>query len=105
VTRFANDEPLPVIACTATAEEAERQVASIARLKANALVRREQWEGGLRLWFRSGPETERELRSFVEREQRCCAFFAFAIVPEGNSIRLDIGAPEEAGPFLEGLFC
>jgi hypothetical protein len=105
VTRFANDEPLPVIACTATAEEAGRQVASMARLKAGALVRREQWEDGIRLWFRSGPETERELRRFVEREQRCCAFFAFAIVPDGDTLRLDVGAPEEARPFLEGLFC
>ncbi len=45
-----------------------------------------------------------ELARLVAAEQRCCAFFAFAITVDARGMALEVRAPEGAGAVIASLF-
>ena len=62
------------------------------------------WRGsaGASATFRFSGERE-PVDAFVEAEQRCCAFFEFDVRRDGELVRLEVGAPAGAEPFVRAL--
>ena len=56
--------------------------------------------------FYLDPEHEREIRDLLERESRCCSFFAFQVSVTPTVVTVTVGVPngsEAALAFLLGL--
>ena len=102
------DESIPMatvapIACSATAEEATRQVTRIHALRRLA-VREERTASGAHFWLPDTPAIERDLREFADFEAQCCAFATFSVERDGDALRLTVEAPPEASPWVDDLF-
>ena len=97
-----HDESVPV-ACTLDATELPERLALLERLRAR-LDHLEPTEHGLLLHFPDERALEDELRRFAEDEQRCCAFWGFAVArdaDEGLTLRWD--APPTAAAALDRI--
>jgi MerR family copper efflux transcriptional regulator len=64
---------------------------------------RAAFDGGLRIEFGAGIEVT-DLAWLVAAEQRCCAFFDFAITVDARGIGLEVRAPDDAGDVVTTLF-
>ena len=60
-------------------------------------------DGGLRIEFHDGVDIG-DLASLVAGEQRCCAFFSFALTVDQRGIALEVHAPQEAAGIIDELF-
>ena len=90
--------PVP-IACSLNAEELRDRIATLRALG----DRLEAVEAaGASATFRFSGERE-PVDAFVEAEQRCCAFFEFDVRRDGELVRLEVGAPAGAEPFVRAL--
>ena len=66
-------------------------------------TRRVALDGGLRIEF--GPDVDLgNLGRLIGAEQRCCAFFNFALTVDTGGIVLDVRAPELAAEMITDLF-
>ncbi|MEY2582152.1 MAG: hypothetical protein QOE09_2001 [Ilumatobacteraceae bacterium] len=65
--------------------------------------RRETIDGGVRATFGSTTPLH-ELMRLAAVEQDCCQFFSFAITVDPRGIALEVRAPNDALPVVEGLF-
>jgi hypothetical protein len=95
------DQP---IACSLTATEAAARAAQTARIAERALIDRTAVEGGQRLRFAGGQETEAAVREIVAAEAECCPFLEMELRGAGGELELDITGPPEAQPIVEALF-
>lgn len=102
-THPATDTDRPV-ACTLTPGEYRDRTTDYAELAARALRTREPIDGGQRLTFSAGDETERELRAAVAAEASCCSFLDMQLTPAGDALVLDITGPDTAQPIIAELF-
>ncbi len=59
--------------------------------------------GGLRIEFDDGVDIA-GLASLVAAEQRCCAFFSFALTVDQRAIGLEVHAPQDAAGIIDELF-
>jgi hypothetical protein len=95
------DQP---IACSLSAADYETRSAEIADLACRAWHSREPLDGGARLVFDGGEETERELRDMIAAEASCCPFLRFELHHDADALRLDVTGPADAQPIIAKLF-
>ena len=91
------------IACTLEAGAMPTRLADWDAILATARRRVALGETGLRVEFGADVDVA-ELARLVVAEQRCCAFFSFALTVDGRGIGLEIVAPEGAARILADLF-
>jgi DNA-binding transcriptional MerR regulator len=60
-------------------------------------------DGALRIGFDAGVDVGR-LAALVAAEQRCCAFFAFALTVDHRGLALEVRAPRDAAGIVDELF-
>jgi DNA-binding transcriptional MerR regulator len=65
---------------------------------------REVIDGGLRLRFPPDPALAGRLAELAAQEQACCSFLAFTLRPAGDTVTLDVTAPDDAAGVLADLF-
>jgi hypothetical protein len=95
-------EPIP-LACSLPAGELADRRLEFADASAKILSR-EPTERGLLLRFRDAPGFQQQLADLIRRERECCPFFEFRMEAADEQILLEVGAPPEARPLVEGLF-
>ncbi|MQA00913.1 MAG: hypothetical protein GEU80_16605 [Dehalococcoidia bacterium] len=100
--RFIEAAPDAAIACTLTAEGMRERGGDWAELLRRWRLRREDIEGGARLWFRA--EVREDLERLIEAESACCSFFDFRLASDDEVLRLEVRAPAEGRPFVDALF-
>lgn len=93
---------LPVIACSLQPAEMPGRLDDW-RLLLGTVTGRDPIPGGWRLSFGSRTVLE-ELVRLVVAEHDCCPFFGFAIVLDGDGLRLEVTAPPEGEPLVTELF-
>lgn len=91
------------LACTITEAEVPGRIEQVERLRA-ALTKVERTADGLRLTWPAGPALRADVERFTVDEQRCCAFWRFAIDPEdADAVVLHWSGPPDAAPILDAL--
>lgn len=94
---------MPPIACTLDAGAMPDRLAAWQTILDLARARTATDDGGLRLEF-DDTLALGELTRLVEAEQRCCAFFSFAITVDARGIALEVRAPDDASEVVAALF-
>jgi hypothetical protein len=92
----------PAIACTLAPADAEARVDEWAAVLGHVLTRT-PIAGGRRLEF-DGTIDPGELATLVVAEQRCCAFFSFAITADARGLGLEVSAPAAAADLVTAVF-
>lgn len=104
-TTSATDTPMDApIACTLSPGEYRGRTSKLAALAGRALRSREQTPDGERLVFVHSRDTERELRTVIAAESRCCAFLRMDLQRAEDDLVLEIAGPEDARPVIAELF-
>ncbi len=92
------------IACGLSRGEYAARTGRTAELVRTALRSRELVNGGQRMTFAGGDQTERELRALIAAEGLCCPFLRFDLGRDGDDLRVDVTGPDEAQPLIAELF-
>ena len=100
--RFIEAAPGAPVACSLDAGDMRERGEAFGAVRQRWGLRREDVEGGARLWFRS--EAREDIERLIEAESACCSFFDFRLDRDGDALRLEVRAPAEAAPFVEALF-
>jgi thioredoxin len=108
VEQRATSRPVPVPmwapgdACTLPTAEQPLREAEFDELFAAALRGMERHEPG---WLRLhlDPGAEASARDLVARESSCCSFFDFQFISEEGRLVLNVRAPRERMPVLDGI--
>ena len=96
-------EPDQPIACTLEVEAMPERLAAWRAVLGQAATRTRTADGGLRVGLPGDVELG-ELTQLVVAEQRCCAFFAFAITVDARGVALEVRAPASADAVVDALF-
>ena len=91
------------IACTLDAGSMPDRVAAWRTILDHATSRRTTVDGGLRIAFDAALPLD-GLARLAAAEQRCCAFFSFAITLDHRGAALEVRAPDGAGDMVAALF-
>ncbi|WP_051712765.1 hypothetical protein [Spirillospora albida] len=91
------------IMCTLSPLSMARRLTEFASLFAAGLTGVEREPSRLRLLFAADAERESVIRDLFAREEQCCAFLSFAYQRTGTGLVVEVTAPEEAGPTLDGM--
>ena len=102
LTLIARPDRAPV-ACTLDTRAMPDRVAEWQAMLSRASPRERSEDGAVRVRFPSGVPLD-ELTRLVTAEQRCCAFFAFAITVDERGIGLEVRAPEGADDIITAMF-
>jgi MerR family copper efflux transcriptional regulator len=97
--RRSAPEPVP-IACALTGDDRAERIEQWRRLLAGAPV--DAIAGGLR--FELATDLAGRVAELAEAEQRCCAFFEFALRLRGARLQFEVRAPAHAAPLLAEVF-
>jgi hypothetical protein len=73
-------------------------------LLGRATSRRDLDGGGVRFDFPTGAPLAVEVARLAAAEQACCAFFEFTVRISAAATVLEVRAPADARPVLDGLF-
>lgn len=90
------------VACTLTAGEIPDRVAAWKNVVAG-VASRDPIADGFRLVLADDAPIG-EIVELARAEQKCCAFFSFALTIDSRGVALEITAPEEAAGLIEELF-
>jgi hypothetical protein len=90
------------IACTLSAGDMTRRVASSAAITSAWMLDSEITPRGASLRFDRAAESD--LRALIAAESECCAFMEFGLRPEGADLRLTVEGPDGARPIILDLF-
>jgi MerR family transcriptional regulator, copper efflux regulator len=93
----------PVIACTLEPDAMPDRLMNWHDLLAHARQRTTGSDGALRVEFDDALRLD-ELTQLVTAEQRCCAFFSFAITIDARGVALEVRAPDRATDIVAALF-
>jgi DNA-binding transcriptional MerR regulator len=93
----------PPIACTLGAADVPDRLAEWQSLLGHARDRSRLEDGALRIELGDGLALD-DLARLVAAEQRCCAFFAFAITVDHRGLALEVRAPQGAEEIVASLF-
>ncbi len=102
----AEPSPLPAdppIACTLVPAAVPDRLADWEAMLTRVRSRTPAGDGSLRLEFDDDVDLA-ELARLVAAEQRCCAFFSFAITVDSRGTGLEVRAPEGAADVVASLF-
>ena len=92
------------IACSLPPDALRERRAHIDRIARQALRSRRPIEGGVRLTFTAGPETDHSLRDLIAAEADCCAFLRMELARSGDELTLDLTGPSDAQPVIAEFF-
>jgi hypothetical protein len=92
------------VACSLTRAGLAKQAGRWERLAARAMTAHEQTADGVRISFRPGPGTERELRALVAVETECCAWAAWTVQASATRLVLDVRAAGNGIAALHSMF-
>ena len=87
------------IACTITEDEIPERVQLIERLRA-AMTAIDRTPTGLLIRLRDEPGVRADLAAFVVDEKRCCHFWGFDVIDQGDAVALRWDGP----PAVDGVF-
>ena len=93
---------MKAVACTLGPTEMSARLAASANLCARGLIGAVPTSKGYRLRFAPGVRTD--LEDLIAAESRCCSFMEFDLKREGNSLILEVVAPEAGRPLVAELF-
>ena len=93
----------PPIACTLEPGAVPDRLADWQTILAHARARRALPGGGVRVELDPTVGLD-DLALLVAAEQRCCAFFSFAITVDGRGVGLEVRAPDRARDVVAALF-
>jgi hypothetical protein len=100
VTAPTADEP---IACTLEASAMPDRLSAWRAVLDRARTRSTTADGARRVEFGDDLDVG-NLAELVAAEQRCCAFFSFAITVDSRGIGLEVTAPDDAAEVVDSLF-
>jgi hypothetical protein len=90
------------IACTLSAAEQARRVASSKAVMTGSLLDSAITERGASMRFRI--DAEADLRRLIAAESECCPFLDFELRTEDGHLQLNVEGPAEARPVIVELF-
>jgi len=93
----------PPVACTLAADDMPARVAGWSTLLEQARARIATADGGLRVEFDETVAVD-QLALLAAAEQRCCAFFSFAVTVDDRGVGLEVRAPDGADDVVAALF-
>lgn len=96
------ESDVPIV-CTLSPNSMVERLTEFEGLFAEGLTGVEREPLRLRLTFAAGTARESVIRDLFAAEEQCCAFLGFAFERTGESLVVEITAPEAAGPTLDGL--
>ena len=91
------------IACTLSADDAERRVAEWSDLRREHLIGRDDLLDGVRLRFAAQPGLEDDVRALAAAEAECCAFLTLDVAGDDGEVRLEVTGPDDARPVIAAL--
>jgi hypothetical protein len=103
MTAEENRGTVPV-ACTLTSADLAAQSDRWEHLAARALTERTETAHGLRIFFRSEPGAEEELRALVAVENECCPWADWAVDSNDGLIVLDVRSVGDGIAALHSMF-
>lgn len=93
----------PPVACTLDGGAVAERLADWRPVLDGVGERSTTADGALRLTFDDAIDVP-ELAALVAAEQRCCAFFSFALTVDGRGVALEVRAPDAAADLTASLF-
>jgi hypothetical protein len=96
-------EPEIPIMCTLSPDRMVRRLTELEGLFAEGLTGVERAPLRLRLTFDADADREAVIRDLLAREQRCCAFLGFSFERAAAGLVVEVTAPQDAGPTLDGM--
>lgn len=96
-------QPQVPVACTLTGPDQAGRLADWQDLLRN-VTDRQHIDGGLRLYFLPDPQLAGRLGVLAAKEQDCCSFFTFALLPTTGALLFDVTAPPDAAGVVADLF-
>ncbi len=91
------------VACTLAEDDAHTRVTEWQRFLGAEVTEVERTGGVVRLQLRDDDAALLAAVDLARRETVCCAFLEFRLTVLADAVRLEIEAPEEAAPILDGL--
>jgi MerR family transcriptional regulator, copper efflux regulator len=91
------------IACSLMAEDANTRVEEWRQFVRQCVVEIHRGDRCARLRIKDGEDALIAAANLARSEKACCPFFEFRLVLLAEAIWLEIDAPEEAAPILDGL--
>jgi hypothetical protein len=101
---MTTNQSTPPVACTLTSADLAAQSQRWERLAARALTGRTETADGLRMFFRSEPGAEEELRALVAVENECCRWADWTVEADGGQVVLAVRAGGDGVTALHGMF-
>lgn len=105
MTILSQVDPTAEIACTLPVNEAGDRLRALQAIIGDRLEHVTRRGGRLRVRIeRMGlADLEAEVIAWAEAEKGCCAFLGFAVESEPDAVTIEISAPADAEPTLEGI--
>ena len=103
ITADENGGTVPV-ACTLTSADLATQSDRWEQLAAQAMTERTETPLGLRIFFRSEPGAEEELRALVAVENECCRWADWTVELDNGQIVLNIRSTGQGIATLHAMF-
>lgn len=97
------ERPDTVIACTLPTGEVLDRMGDWQAALAHVTARERTTDGGLRLVLDPAAPLA-EIAELAAAEQRCCAFFSFAVTIDHRGIALEVRAPDAAADVVTAMF-
>lgn len=91
------------IMCSLSPDGMVERLTQFEGLFAEGLTAVEREPSLLRLTFDAEEERERVIRDLFAQEEHCCAFLAFAYSRARAGLVVEVAAPRDAGPILDGM--
>jgi len=91
------------IACTLDATAMPDRLDEWRTMLDQASARTVRADGSVRVEFADGVDVT-QLATLAAAEQRCCAFFSFALTIDERGIALEVSAPADASEIVAALF-
>jgi hypothetical protein len=91
------------IMCTLSPNGMVKRLTEFQALFTEALTKVEREPLRLRLAFDADAEREGVIRGLFAQEEQCCAFLAFSCTRTEAGLVVEVTAPAEAGPTLDGM--
>ncbi|RFU39495.1 hypothetical protein DZF91_21995 [Actinomadura logoneensis] len=96
------ESEVPIV-CTLSSSSRVRRLEAFEAVFAAGLVRVERLPLRLRLTFDVDGEREASLRELFVQEERCCEFLSLEFRRSDAGLLVEVVAPEDAGPTLDGM--
>jgi hypothetical protein len=103
ITAEENGGTVPV-ACTLTSADLAAQGDRWEQLAVRAMTERAETAHGLRIFFRSEPGAEEELRALVAVENECCPWADWTVETNNGQIVLNVRSTRQGVATLHAMF-